>query len=46
MDSGVPQSSILGLFIIFINGMDEGILSDILRFVDDTKIFGKKGTDQ
>ena len=48
MDSGVPQSSILGplLFIIFINGIDEGILSDILRFADDTKTFGKTGTDE
>jgi len=40
------RGSILGplLFIIFINGIDEGILSDILKFADDTKIFGKAGT--
>jgi hypothetical protein len=46
VDSGVPQGSILGplLFIIFINGIDECILSDILKFADDTKIFGKAGT--
>ena len=48
MESGVPQGSILGslLFIIFINGIDEGILSDILKFADDTKIFGKAGTSE
>ena len=39
------ECSILGplLFIIFINGIDEGIVSDILKFVDDTKIFRKAG---
>ena len=42
----MPQGSILGplLFIIFINGIDEGIVSDILKFADDTKIFRKAGT--
>ena len=40
VDIGVPQGSILGtlLFIIFINGIDEGIISDIFKFSDDTKI--------
>jgi len=41
VDSGMPLGSILGplLFIIFINGIDEGILSDILKFANDTQIF-------
>ena len=38
--SGVPQGYVLGplVFIIFINGIDECIISDILKFADDTKI--------
>ena len=38
--SGVPQGSILGLllFILFINGIDEGFKSDILNFADVTNI--------
>jgi hypothetical protein len=46
VESGVPQGSILGplLFIIYINGIDEGIASDILKFADDTKIFGEVGS--
>ena len=48
VDSGVLQGSILGplLFIIFINGIDEGIISDILKVADDTKLFGKLGSSK
>jgi len=39
--SGVPQGCVLGplLFVIYINYIDEFIVSLILKFADDTKIY-------
>ena len=45
--SGVPQGSVLGplLFLIYINDLDNNITSNVLKFVDDTKVFRKVNTD-
>ena len=41
----MPQGSVLGpiLFLIYINDLDSGVMSWILKFADDTKIYRRIG---
>ena len=45
--SGVPQRSVLGplLFLIYINDLNDNIISNVLQFADDTIFFRKVNTD-
>src|ERR1700759_4276770 len=42
LTSGVPQGSILGplLFTIFINDLESNVINKVLKFADDSKLWG------
>ena len=46
--SGVSQGSVLGplLFLVYINDLEDGVASNIIKFADDTKIFRRVQTRQ
>jgi ribonucleases P/MRP protein subunit RPP40 len=46
--SGVPQGSVLGplLFVIYINDFENNLVNKLLKFADDSKIFGEVSSEE